>query len=105
MLSVTVTRKSYSQNMLLTKRMPIYTHGSRYTNTYGMTKPLSDISLDFIVMHKEASHQHHIKGKPAKRRSVVCYFEKIIEKPLLVLERGMKGILLFILASIIKLRI
>ena len=31
---------------------------------------------DFIMMHKEASHQHHIKGKPAKRRSVVCYFEK-----------------------------
>lgn len=31
---------------------------------------------DFIMMHKEASHRHHIKGKPAKRRSVVCYFEK-----------------------------
>lgn len=33
-------------------------------------------SEDFIPMHKEASHQHHIKGKPAKRRSVVCYFER-----------------------------
>ncbi len=31
---------------------------------------------EFVLMHKEASHQHHIKGKPAKRRSVVCYFEK-----------------------------
>ncbi len=31
---------------------------------------------DFILMHKEASGKHHIKGKPAKRRSVVCYFEK-----------------------------
>lgn len=30
----------------------------------------------FIMMHKEASHKHHIKGKPARRRSVVCYFEK-----------------------------
>lgn len=31
---------------------------------------------DFIMMHKELSGKHHIKGKPAKRRSVVCYFEK-----------------------------
>lgn len=31
---------------------------------------------DFICMKKEASHKHHIKGKPARRRSVVCYFEK-----------------------------
>lgn len=31
---------------------------------------------NFITMKKEASHKHHIKGKPAKRRSVVCYFEK-----------------------------
>ncbi len=31
---------------------------------------------DFILMKKEASGKHHIKGKPAKRRSVVCYFEK-----------------------------
>ncbi len=31
---------------------------------------------DFILMHKEFSGKHHIKGKPAKRRSVVCYFEK-----------------------------
>lgn len=30
----------------------------------------------FILMHKEASGKHHIKGKPAKRRSVVCYFER-----------------------------
>lgn len=30
----------------------------------------------FICMKKEASHKHHIKGKPARRRSVVCYFEK-----------------------------
>jgi ubiquinone/menaquinone biosynthesis C-methylase UbiE len=30
----------------------------------------------FIMMHKEASGKHHIKGKPAKRRSIVCYFEK-----------------------------
>lgn len=31
---------------------------------------------EFILMHKEASGKHHIKGKPAKRRSIVCYFEK-----------------------------
>ncbi len=31
---------------------------------------------DFILMRKEASGKHHIKGKPAKRRSVVCYFER-----------------------------
>lgn len=31
---------------------------------------------DFIMMKKELSGKHHIKGKPAKRRSVVCYFEK-----------------------------
>ena len=31
---------------------------------------------DFILMKKELSGKHHIKGKPAKRRSVVCYFEK-----------------------------
>lgn len=30
----------------------------------------------FILMKKELSGKHHIKGKPAKRRSVVCYFEK-----------------------------
>ena len=30
----------------------------------------------FILIHKEASGKHHIKGKPAKRRSIVCYFEK-----------------------------
>lgn len=30
----------------------------------------------FIIMHKEASHRHHVKGKPAKRRSIVCYLEK-----------------------------
>ncbi len=31
---------------------------------------------DFILMKKELSGKHHLKGKPAKRRSVVCYFEK-----------------------------
>ena len=31
---------------------------------------------DFILMKKELSGKHHVKGKPAKRRSVVCYFEK-----------------------------
>ncbi len=30
----------------------------------------------FILMKKELSGKHHIKGKPAKRRSVVCYFER-----------------------------
>lgn len=30
----------------------------------------------FITHHKEPSFKHNIKGKPAKRRSVVCYFEK-----------------------------
>jgi ubiquinone/menaquinone biosynthesis C-methylase UbiE len=37
---------------------------------------IESFSNDFIIMHKEASHKHHIKGKPARRRSVVCYFEK-----------------------------
>jgi len=30
----------------------------------------------FILMKKELSGKHHLKGKPAKRRSVVCYWEK-----------------------------
>ena len=30
----------------------------------------------FIMHHKEPSHKHNIKGKPAKRRSIVCYLEK-----------------------------
>jgi hypothetical protein len=30
----------------------------------------------FILQHKEASHKHNIRGKPNKRRSIVCYFEK-----------------------------
>ncbi len=30
----------------------------------------------FNILHKQASHKHNIKGKPGKRRSVVCYFEK-----------------------------
>jgi hypothetical protein len=30
----------------------------------------------FILQHKELSHKHNIRGKPNKRRSVVCYFEK-----------------------------
>lgn len=33
-------------------------------------------SKDFVMMKKELSGKHHIKGKPAKRRSVVCYFER-----------------------------
>ncbi len=40
-------------------------------------KALEDnFSEDFELMHKEASHKHNIRGKPNKRRSVVCYFEK-----------------------------
>jgi hypothetical protein len=31
---------------------------------------------DFILMRKEPSYKHNIRGKPNKRRSVVCYFEK-----------------------------
>ncbi|HTH93318.1 MAG TPA: class I SAM-dependent methyltransferase [Candidatus Paceibacterota bacterium] len=31
---------------------------------------------NFTLQHKEASHKHNIRGKPNKRRSVVCYFEK-----------------------------
>jgi SAM-dependent methyltransferase len=30
----------------------------------------------FTLLHKEGSHRHFNKGKPNKRRSVVCYFEK-----------------------------
>lgn len=30
----------------------------------------------FTMMHRELSHKHNIRGKPNKRRSVVCYFEK-----------------------------
>jgi ubiquinone/menaquinone biosynthesis C-methylase UbiE len=37
---------------------------------------VESFGADFVMMHKEASGKHHIKGKPAKRRSVVCYFEK-----------------------------
>lgn len=31
---------------------------------------------DFILKKKEASHRHVSRGKPNKRRSLVCYFEK-----------------------------
>ena len=31
---------------------------------------------DFILQRKEPSYKHNIRGKPNKRRSVVCYFEK-----------------------------
>ena len=30
----------------------------------------------FDLLHKEASHRHFNKGKPNKRRSVICYFQK-----------------------------
>jgi hypothetical protein len=30
----------------------------------------------FILQHKELSHQHNIRGKPNKRRSITCYYEK-----------------------------
>ncbi len=30
----------------------------------------------FILQHRELSHQHNIRGKPNKRRSIVCYYEK-----------------------------
>lgn len=30
----------------------------------------------FILQHRELSHQHTIRGKPNKRRSIVCYYEK-----------------------------
>lgn len=33
-------------------------------------------SEQFALQHKEASHKHNIRGKPNKRRSIVCYFEK-----------------------------
>jgi len=36
----------------------------------------SSFSDLFTMMRKEPSHQHHLRGRPAKRRSVVCYFEK-----------------------------
>lgn len=31
---------------------------------------------DFILHQKFASHKHNVKGKPNKRRSITCYFEK-----------------------------
>jgi ubiquinone/menaquinone biosynthesis C-methylase UbiE len=31
---------------------------------------------EFILQYKEASHRHMSRGKPNKRRSIVCYFEK-----------------------------
>ena len=30
----------------------------------------------FILQHRELSHQHNIRGKPNKRRSIVCYYER-----------------------------
>ncbi len=30
----------------------------------------------FTLLHKEASHKHFNRGKPNKRRSIVCYFQK-----------------------------
>lgn len=33
-------------------------------------------SEQFILQKKEPSYKHNIRGKPNKRRSVVCYFEK-----------------------------
>jgi len=30
----------------------------------------------FILQRKEPSYKHNIRGKPNKRRSIVCYFEK-----------------------------
>lgn len=30
----------------------------------------------FTLLHKETSHRHFNRGKPNKRRSVVCYFQK-----------------------------
>lgn len=30
----------------------------------------------FNLLHKEGSHRHFNRGKPNKRRSIVCYFEK-----------------------------
>jgi ubiquinone/menaquinone biosynthesis C-methylase UbiE len=37
---------------------------------------MKSFSEHFILQHKEASHKHNIKGKPNKRRSIVCYFER-----------------------------
>jgi hypothetical protein len=30
----------------------------------------------FVLQHKELSHQHNIRGKPNKRRSITCYYER-----------------------------
>jgi ubiquinone/menaquinone biosynthesis C-methylase UbiE len=55
-----------------------YIHPKMKVYEYVWTDDALSKSFDdeFILMHKEASHKHTIRGKPNKRRSVVCYFEK-----------------------------
>lgn len=55
-----------------------YIHPKLKVYEYVWTKEALEeaFAKDFILMHKELSGKHHLKGKPAKRRSVVCYFEK-----------------------------
>lgn len=55
-----------------------YIHPKMKVYEYVWTDDALTKSFDseFILMHKEASHKHTIRGKPNKRRSIVCYFEK-----------------------------
>ena len=55
-----------------------YIHPKLKVYEYVWTDAALAASFDeqFVLMKKELSGKHHIKGKPAKRRSVVCYFEK-----------------------------
>ncbi len=55
-----------------------YIHPKLKVYEYVWTDKALKESFDeqFILMNKELSGKHHLKGKPAKRRSVVCYFEK-----------------------------
>jgi len=55
-----------------------YIHPKMKVYEYVWTDEALQKSFDdkFIMQHKEASHKHTIRGKPNKRRSIVCYFEK-----------------------------
>ncbi len=64
------TQSGGEENSYIHPKMKVYEYV--WTDA-ALAKSFGD---DFILQRKEASHKHTIRGKPNKRRSVVCYFEK-----------------------------
>jgi SAM-dependent methyltransferase len=58
------------------KNAYIHPHLKVYEYVWDDAALAETFEKDFIIRGKFASHKHNLRGKPGKRRSVTCYFEK-----------------------------